>query len=88
MQTENPFAAIGATGGAFSGGFSFGAAATTTPAFGMPTLKAEDAGEGAGEDDGEAAGEEECQAEFKPLVQLEEVETATGEEDEDVLLDM
>jgi hypothetical protein len=28
------------------------------------------------------------QAEFKPLVQLEEVDVATGEEDEDALCDM
>lgn len=41
-------------------------------------------------DDGEAeAGpEEECQAEFKPLVQLDEVETSTGEEDEAALLEL
>lgn len=35
-----------------------------------------------------AAEEEECAAEFKPVVQLEEVEVATGEEDEECLLDM
>ena len=40
-----------------------------------------------GDDDGEAQ-EEECSAEFKPVVQLEEVEVATGEEDEDCLIDM
>lgn len=39
------------------------------------------------EDDG-AAEEEECAAEFKPVVQLDEVEVATGEEDEECLLDM
>lgn len=38
-------------------------------------------------DDGEEAGEEECSAEFKPVVQLEEVEVSTGEEDEDALFD-
>lgn len=36
----------------------------------------------------EEAQEEECAAEFKPVVQLEEVEVATGEEEEDCLLDM
>ncbi|KAA8496124.1 Ran-specific GTPase-activating protein [Porphyridium purpureum] len=40
-----------------------------------------------GGDDGEDAGaadEEECAADFKPVVQLEEQETVTGEEDETV----
>lgn len=42
----------------------------------------------AGQDDGdEQAGEEECQAEFKPVVQLAEVQTTTGEEDEEVVLE-
>lgn len=36
----------------------------------------------------EEAPEEECAAEFQPVVQLEEVEVATGEEDEDCLVDM
>ena len=33
-------------------------------------------------------GEEDCSAEFKPLVQLEEVERVSGEEAEDVMLDL
>lgn len=40
---------------------------------------------------GETAGgdaEEECKAEFIPLVQLEEVETSTGEESEECLLEL
>jgi Ran-binding protein 1 len=32
--------------------------------------------------------EEECQATFKPVVELEEVETTTGEESETALLEM
>lgn len=40
------------------------------------------------DDDDEAAPEEECAAEFKPVVQLDEVEVATGEEDEECLLDI
>lgn len=51
-----------------------------------PAADGEDAGEGG--DDEAAAAEEECQAEFKPLVQLEEVETKSGEEDEDALLEL
>ena len=35
----------------------------------------------------QAAPEEECKAEFQPVVQLEEVEVATGEEDEAALFD-
>ncbi|KAL6768221.1 Ran-binding protein 1-like protein a [Auxenochlorella protothecoides] len=38
-------------------------------------------------DDGEEAGEEDCSAEFKPIVQLDEVEVSTGEEDETALFD-
>ena len=41
-----------------------------------------------GGDDDAAAAEEECQAEFKPVVQLEEVETSTGEEDEECMVDL
>lgn len=55
------------------------------PAFGAPA-KAADGEEGEEGDDG-AAPEEECQAEFKPIVQLDEVETSTGEEDEDLLFE-
>jgi Ran-binding protein 1 len=42
--------------------------------------------------DGETAAgaevEEECRAEFTPLVQLDEVETNTGEENEECLLEL
>lgn len=89
QQPANPFAALGSTGTAFggagSGGFSFGA---PTAAFGAPAKPAE--GED-GADDGEeggAAPEEECQAEFKPVVQLEEVEAKSGEEDEEALIEL
>jgi Ran-binding protein 1 len=41
-----------------------------------------------GEEDDGAAPEEECQAEYKPVVQLEEVETSTGEEDEEALSEL
>lgn len=80
---------MGGTGtGAFGGGgaFSFGSAA---PAFGVPAKPAEgdDGAEGGADDDAPAA-EEECQAEFKPVVQLEEVETRSGEEDEEALVDL
>ena len=34
------------------------------------------------------AGEEDCGAEFKPLVELQEVETVSGEEEENVLADL
>lgn len=62
----------------------FGAASTfgTGTGFGGFTgIKLESAANEDGEDE-EAAPEEECAAEFKPIVQLEEVEVSTGEEDE------
>ena len=43
--------------------------------------------DGPDEDGDEPAPEEECKAEFKPLVQLEEVEVTSGEEDEEALFD-
>ena len=50
----------------------------------MPTLQVDDTPpeEGTGET------EEECQAEFRPLVQLDEVEKESGEEGETALVDM
>ena len=48
-----------------------------------PAKKDGDGEEANGED-----AEEECKAEFTPLVQLEEVETNTGEENEECLLEM
>mmetsp|Transcript_13647 Transcript_13647/g.23986 ORF Transcript_13647/g.23986 Transcript_13647/m.23986 type:complete len:228 (-) Transcript_13647:337-1020(-) len=84
-EKPNPFAALGSSGaGAFGDGkgFTFGGLAA-------PTAKPADEAEGAAEaEDNEPAAEEECQAEFKPLVQLEEVETSTGEEEEEALLEM
>lgn len=47
-----------------------------------PAGRDQDAG-----DDGEEAAEEECSAEFKPVVQLDEVEVSTGEEEEEALFD-
>ncbi|KAL4418894.1 hypothetical protein ABPG77_002637 [Micractinium sp. CCAP 211/92] len=71
------FGASSTFGGTGFGGFS-GVAA-----------KAAGGDEGAAEEGGEeeAAAEEECQAEFKPVVQLDEVEVNTGEEDEEALFD-
>lgn len=70
----------------------FGAASTFgagTGFAGFTGVKAEatpaaEEGEEGGED---AAAEEECKAEFKPLVQLEEVEVKSGEEEEAALFD-
>ncbi|GFR52529.1 hypothetical protein Agub_g15102, partial [Astrephomene gubernaculifera] len=83
----NPFAALGSSGAAFggagTGAFSFG---VPTAAFGAPAKPAE--AEDGGDEGDEGGAEEECQAEFKPVVQLEEVETKSGEEDEDALLEL
>lgn len=40
------------------------------------------------EGDGDDGDEEECKAEFTPLVQLDEVEKTTGEENEELLLEL
>lgn len=66
----------GFTGAGF-GGFSAATADSKAPA----------ATEAEGEE-GEANPEEECQAEFKPIVQLEEVEINTGEQDEESQLEL
>ncbi|KAI7840622.1 hypothetical protein COHA_005644 [Chlorella ohadii] len=71
------FGASATFGGTGFGGFS-GVAAKAESG------EAAEGGEGG---DDEAAPEEECKAEFQPVVQLEEVEVATGEEDEAALFD-
>ncbi|KAG2432580.1 hypothetical protein HXX76_008924 [Chlamydomonas incerta] len=83
---SNPFASLGAsaTTGFAAGGFNFGV--PVAPAFGAAPKPADE--EGGDEDGGDAAPEEECQAEFKPVVQLDEVETKSGEEDEDALVEL
>jgi hypothetical protein len=40
------------------------------------------------DEDGGADAEEECAAEFKPLVELQEVETVSGEEEENLLSEL
>ena len=83
VQPSNPFAALGESGATFGGGggFNFGSLSTAP----KPVAGGEEGAEGG--EEGAAGPEEECQAEFKPLVQLEEVETNTGEEDEDTLIE-
>ena len=41
-----------------------------------------------GEEGAAAEGEEDCSAEFKPIIQLSEVESVSGEEAETVLCDL
>jgi len=72
----------------FGSGSSLGAGTGFAGFTGTSALSAEASGADAGEDENEAALEEECQADFKPVVQLEEVETSTGEEDEESLLEL
>jgi len=67
------------SGGGFAG---FTGVSTAGPSDGGAAAAAE------GDDEDGAAAEEECQAEYKPVVQLEEVETSTGEEDEEALLEL
>lgn len=69
----------GATGfGGFTMGAGFGGAAGAS----FVPFGAKPAEEEEGEEGGDP--EAECTATFKPLVQLEEVESTTGEEDEDI----
>lgn len=74
------------SGTAFGAGTGFAGFTATSAG---PAADNNAAAAAAGEEDGdEAAPEEECQAEFKPVVQLQEVETSTGEEDEEALLEL
>ena len=74
-----PFAA------AAGGGFGAPGAGVAFTSF-VPKAEEEEGGDDDG-DDGAAEAEAECTAQFKPLVQLEEVATATGEEDEDIVFE-
>ena len=83
IQLQAPAAApIFGSASTFGAGTGFG---------GFTGVAAKAAGEGGAEEEEgeEAAGpEEECAAEFKPFVQLDEVEVSTGEEEETCLMDM
>jgi len=83
LQPAPVFGAAFSTGS--GGGFAgFTGASTAGPSDGgAPVVAAAD-----GDEEDGAAAEEECQAEYKPVVQLEEVETSTGEEDEEALLEL
>lgn len=71
----------------FGSASTFGAGTGFGGFSGVTHTKPEEKKDGEDEEEG-AADEEECAAEFKPVVQLDEVEVATGEEDEECLLDM
>ncbi|PSC69770.1 RAN binding [Micractinium conductrix] len=78
--SPTPIFGASATFGAGTGFGGFGGVAASAT-----SGDAAAAGEEGGEE--EAATEEECQAEFKPVVQLEEVAVSTGEEEEEALFD-
>ena len=78
MPAPAPIFGFGATGG-FGG-----AAATFDPSAFASAPKKEDTD---GDADDAADVEAECKAEFTPVVKLEQVETASGEENEDVLFE-
>jgi len=85
----NPFGAPGGGGaGALGTGFQFGA----SPFGGAGAAAKKADGEGGGDEedgaDGADAAQEECKAEFAALVELKEVDTVTGEEEEEVLHEM
>ncbi len=78
--TTTPIFGSAATFGTGTGGF--GGFTGSAPAASSDAKKEDD-------DDGDApADEEECAAEFAPVVQLDEVEVKSGEEDEEVLVDI
>jgi Ran-binding protein 1 len=73
----------------FGASSTFGAGSGFAGFTGVTSTAAAPAESSAAADEEEStAPEEECQAEFKPVVQLEEVETTTGEEDETALAEM
>jgi Ran-binding protein 1 len=77
-----PVITFGTGFGAFAAAAAGGAGFT---AFGKPAAAAGEDGDDGADGEGDVAeAEAECTAQFKPLVQLEEVTTATGEEDEEV----
>ncbi|KAI8471771.1 MAG: hypothetical protein J3K34DRAFT_520293 [Monoraphidium minutum] len=78
-----PVFGAGLAGTGFGGFTGVTSSSAVAPA---PAAAGAEGGEG-GEGE-EADPEAECQAEFKPLVQLDEVETSTGEEDEESLVDL
>jgi len=80
-QESKPFVFGAGSGLGTGGGFGALAAEGGSPA----KLAAEGEGGAAAAEGGDEYQEEECQAEYKPVVQLDAVETKTGEEDEEVL---
>eukprot|EP00236_Picocystis_salinarum_P006001 CAMPEP_0113926864 /NCGR_PEP_ID=MMETSP1159-20121227/3992_1 /TAXON_ID=88271 /ORGANISM="Picocystis salinarum" /LENGTH=244 /DNA_ID=CAMNT_0000927305 /DNA_START=26 /DNA_END=760 /DNA_ORIENTATION=- /assembly_acc=CAM_ASM_000767 len=66
------------------GGFAAAAAQAARDATSFPSKSSGDAAAEEEDQAAEEGEEEECKAEFQPLVQLDEVATSTGEEDEDV----
>lgn len=69
-------------GTGFGGFKNVGAAPSRTPA------KDAEKEDGTPPEEGTGETEEECSAEFRPLVQLEEVERVSGEEGEETLIDL
>lgn len=80
LQVSSPAPIFGAAS-TFGAGTGFGGFTGLVSKSETETNAAQDGGED------ETAQEEECAAEFKPVVQLEEVEVSTGEEDETALFD-
>lgn len=76
------------SGTAFAAGGGFGGFTGVSSSTAAAAPKADAAAGEGGEGEEEADPEAECQAEFKPLVQLDEVETSTGEEDEECQVDL
>ena len=93
---EAPAAAAPAAAAPAAAAPVFGSASTFGAGSGFAGFTGAAAGGGDDEDDaagggaegGEGGADDECQAEFKPVVQLAEVETVSGEEAEEALCDV
>ena len=72
----------------FGASSTFGAGAGFGGFSGLTTKKDADATDNGDEGENGGEEEEECAAEFKPVVQLDEVEVSTGEEEEEALFDV
>ncbi|EFN56683.1 hypothetical protein CHLNCDRAFT_144572 [Chlorella variabilis] len=81
------FGASSTFGGTGFGGFAAGGGGFAAKAAAGEGGEGGDAAAAEGGEEEDGAGEEECKAEFKPIVQLDEVEVSTGEEEEEALFD-
>lgn len=86
--TEDKAASPAAAAPIFGAASTFGSGSGFAGFSGLAASNPEASAVEGGDAEEEAPPEEECKAEFKPVVQLEEVEVSTGEEAEETLFDV